>query len=146
MLTEAAKSAAKLVIYPVNPRYADIDGRRCYPSIADLPEPVDLVLLAVPDAALEQQLTLAADHGCRSAVIFGNAHEEPAPGPHDAQPGAAPAVTAAPSLRRRLASVARSAGVGLFGAGCMGFAYVSHGRPGTGYVETDPPPAGPLVL
>src|SRR6266851_58513 len=48
MLTEAAKSAAKPVIYPVNPRYADIDGRRCYPSIADLPEPVDLVCPASP--------------------------------------------------------------------------------------------------
>src|SRR6266851_1443776 len=146
MLTEATKSAAKPVIYPVNPRYADIDGRRCYPSIADLPEPVDLVLLAVPDAALEQQLTLAADHGCRSAVIFGNAHEEPAPGPHDAQPGAAPAVTAAPSLRRRLASVAQSAGMELCGAGCMGFANVSHGLRVMGYVEPDPLPAGPVAL
>src|SRR6266446_4018546 len=117
MLTEAAKSAAKLVIYPVNPRYADIDGRRCYPSIADLPEPVDLVLLAVPDAALEQQLTLAADHGCRSAVIFGNAHEDPAPG----MPST-PQVAAVPSLRERLASLARTAGMELCGAGCMGFA------------------------
>src|SRR5260221_9831329 len=132
MLAEAAKSAAKPVIYPVNPRYADIDCRRCYPTIADLPEPVDLVLLAVPDAALEQQLTLAADHGCRSAVIFGNAHEEPAPGPHDAQPGAAPAITAAPSLRRRLASVARSAGMELSGARCMGVATVTRGLPGKG--------------
>ncbi|HEX9518097.1 MAG TPA: acetate--CoA ligase family protein [Streptosporangiaceae bacterium] len=148
MLTEAAKSAAKPVIYPVNPRYADIDGRRCYPSIADLPEPVDLALLAVPDAALEQQLTLAADHGCRSAVIFGNAHEDqaPGPGPQHRQPGAAPAVAAAPSLRRRLASVARSAGMELCGAGCMGFANVSHGLRVMGYVEPDPLPAGPVAL
>ena len=47
-------------IYPVNPRYPQIDGRPCYPSLADLPGPVDLVLLGVPDAALEAQLTLAA--------------------------------------------------------------------------------------
>ena len=44
----------------MNPRYAEIDGRPCYPSLADLPEPVDLALLGVPDAALEEQLTLAA--------------------------------------------------------------------------------------
>src|SRR5258708_15193992 len=108
MLAEAAKSAAKPVIYPVNPRYADIDCRRCYPTIADLPEPVDLVLLAVPDAALEQQLALAADHGCRSAVIFRNAHAATAPGTHTAQPGvqgAAAVPAAAPSLRQRLASL-----------------------------------------
>jgi acetate---CoA ligase (ADP-forming) len=133
MLAEAAKSAAKPVIYPVNPRYADIDGRRCYPSIADLPEAVDLALLAVPDAALEQQLTLAADHGCRSAVIFGNAHEDPA-------------VVAGPPLRQRLASIARAAGMELCGAGCMGFANVSHGLRVMGYVEPDPIPAGPVAL
>jgi acetate---CoA ligase (ADP-forming) len=133
MLAEAAKSTAKPVIYPVNPRYADIDGRRCYPSIADLPEAVDLALLAVPDAALEQQLTLAADHGCRSAVIFGNAHEDPA-------------VVAGPPLRQRLASIARAAGMELCGAGCMGFANISHGLRVMGYVEPDPIPAGPVAL
>jgi acyl-CoA synthetase (NDP forming) len=141
MLAEAAKSAAKPVIYPVNPRYTDIDGRRCYPSIADLPEPVDLALLAVPDAALEQQLTLAADRGCRSAVIFGNAHEDPAPG----MPSG-PEVPAVPALRQRIASVARTAGMELCGAGCMGFANVSHGLRVMGYAEPDPLPAGPVAL
>src|SRR5258707_1860456 len=139
MLTEAAKSAAKPVIYPVNPRYADIDGRRCYPSIADLPEPVALALLAVPDAALEQQLTLAADHGCRSAVIFGNAHEDqaPGPGPQHRQPGAAPAVAAAPSLRRRLASVARSPGMERCRAAFLGFPNLSHRLRGVGDLRLD---------
>ena len=98
MLAEAEKSAARPVIYPVNPRYADIDGRACYPSLADLPEPVDLVLLGVPDAALEQQLTLAARTGCRSAVIFGNAHEGPAQTAESRLP-----------LRQRLAAIATSA-------------------------------------
>ena len=38
-------------------------ARRCLPALADLPEPVDLVLLAVPDAALEEQLAAAARAG-----------------------------------------------------------------------------------
>src|SRR5262249_28166902 len=45
MLAEVAKSAATPAIYPVNPRYRDIGGRLCYPSLTDLPEPADLVLL-----------------------------------------------------------------------------------------------------
>ena len=90
MLAEAAKSAAKPVIYPVNPRYAEIGGRECFPSLADLPEPADLVLLGVPDAALEQQLSLAAAHGCRSAVIFGNAHEDPTEDPAGGSRGVSP--------------------------------------------------------
>ncbi len=171
MLAEADKSAAKPVIYPVNPRYAEIGGRECYPSLADLPEPVDLVLLGVPDAALEHQLSLAAEHGCRSAVIFGNAHEDHTEGPAGGSRGAVPpgltaaggsrgvvppGLTAAGgsrgvvppglTLRQRLASIATSAGMELCGAGCMGFANVSRGLRAMGYVEPDPLPAGPVAL
>ncbi len=110
--------------------------------------------------ALEEQLTLAAGQGCRSAVIFGNAHEDPAAGYRGVVPpastaggygGSPPGSTAAaaeprPSLRQRLASIARSAGMELCGAGCMGFANVSHGLRAMGYVEPDPLPAGPVAL
>ncbi|HEX7995058.1 MAG TPA: CoA-binding protein, partial [Streptosporangiaceae bacterium] len=104
MLAEAAKSAAGPVIYPVNPRYTEIAGLACYPSLADLPEPVDLALLGVPDAVVEEQLTLAAAHGTRAAVIFGNAHEDPAAEHAGATSGPRP------NLRQRLASIARAAG------------------------------------
>ena len=30
-------------IVPVNPRYAEVLGERCYPSLADIPHPVDMV-------------------------------------------------------------------------------------------------------
>src|SRR5215471_11222702 len=124
MLAEIGRSAAKPVSYLVNPRYHDIGGRPCYPSLADLPDAVDLVLLGVPDAALEEQLRLAATLGCRSAVIFGNACEaQPAPALAslaDAVPAMPPANVdhARPSLRQRLAAAALSAGMELCGAGC----------------------------
>ena len=35
-------------LYPVNPKYEDIRGLRCYPSIADIPGDIDLAILAVP--------------------------------------------------------------------------------------------------
>ncbi|MGN6792719.1 MAG: acetate--CoA ligase family protein [Streptosporangiaceae bacterium] len=158
MLAEAEKSSAKPVIYRVNPRYPEIGGLPCYPSLGDLPEPVDLALLGVPDAALEDQLALAARHGCRAAVIFGNAHEDPAKVVPPASTAAGgnrgvvlPANTAGAaeprtSLRQRLATIARSAGMELCGAGCMGFANVSHGLRAMGYVEPDPLPAGPVAL
>ncbi|HXP21171.1 MAG TPA: acetate--CoA ligase family protein [Streptosporangiaceae bacterium] len=129
MVAEVAKSTARPDIYLVNPRYAEIGGRRCYPSLADLPEPVDLVLLGVPDAALEDQLGLAATRGDRSAVIFGNAHEAGGAG-----------------VRERLALIAGAAGMELCGAGCMGFANVVYGLRAMGYVEPDPLPGGPVAL
>ena len=30
-------------VVPVNPRYAEVLGERCYPSLADIPHPVDMV-------------------------------------------------------------------------------------------------------
>ena len=52
MIDEVARSPARPRIELVNPRYRQIGGRRCHPSLADLPGPVDLVLLGVPDAVL----------------------------------------------------------------------------------------------
>jgi acetate---CoA ligase (ADP-forming) len=152
MLAEVAASRSAPQLYPVNPRYSQIGGRRCYPSLADLPGPVDLVLLGVPDTALEAQLMLAARRGDRSAVIFGNAHEPGPPGPPPAGPDPAAAGSPRPGpgrrpvLRERLAAIASAAGMELCGAGCMGFANVTHGLRAMGYTEPDPLPAGPVAL
>jgi acetate---CoA ligase (ADP-forming) len=135
MVAEVTSSPSRPEVHLVNPRHAEIDGRRCVPSLADLDGPVDLVLLAVPDAALEQQLTLAARRGDRSAVIFGNAHEDP---------GSRPA--GGPGLRERLAAIARPAGMQLCGAGCMGFVNVTRGLRAIGYTEPDSLPAGSVAL
>jgi len=128
MVEEVARSPSRPEVYLVNPRYTEIAGRRCVASLDDLDGPVDLVLLAVPDAALEQQLTLAARRGDRSAVIFGNAHEDP------------------PGLRERLATIATSGGMQLCGAGCMGFVNVTRGLRAIGYTEPAPLPVGPVAL
>jgi len=161
MTEEVAKSPSRPDIHLVNPRYREISGRRCVASLDDLPGPVDLVLLAVPDAALEQQLTLAARRGDRSAVIFGNAHEDPVASLPPDGPGMSmdqkadynpligtftPETAGGAGLRERLAAVARSAGMPLCGAGCMGFVNVARGLRAIGYTEPDPLPAGPVAL
>ena len=38
-------------VYPVNPRHRRMRGMRCYPSVAALPGPVELVVVATPAAA-----------------------------------------------------------------------------------------------
>ncbi len=44
------------VIYPVNPRYEELDGLTCYPDLKDLPETPDLVIFCVGDRQVEQVL------------------------------------------------------------------------------------------
>jgi acyl-CoA synthetase (NDP forming) len=131
MVAQALASPSRPRLYPVNPRYDEVGGLPCHPRLADLPEPVDLVLLAVPDHALEEQLRAAASRGDRSAVIFGSAFDLPG------QP---------PGLRDRLAAVAGAAGMALCGAGCMGFVNVARGLRAVGYVEPVSIPAGPVAL
>jgi acyl-CoA synthetase (NDP forming) len=159
MIEEVAKSPSRPRAYLVNPRYDEIGGTPCYPGLAALPEPVDLALLAVPDAALEAQVRAAAA-GARSAVIFGSAVDPP-PGPVGHHPsgsiahltgssGAECAIdsidSVAPGLRERIAAVARDAGMAVCGAGCMGFVNAARGLRAIGYQEPDPLPAGPVAL
>src|SRR5262249_20933459 len=74
VVAEVARSPAAPAMYLVNPKYREIGGVPCHPSLAALRGPVDLVLLGVPDAALAGQVELAARRGDRSAVIFGGAY------------------------------------------------------------------------
>jgi predicted CoA-binding protein len=41
-------------VLPVNPKYADIDGVPCYPSLPDLPHNPDVVLTAAPASVSEK--------------------------------------------------------------------------------------------
>ncbi|TGD85726.1 CoA-binding protein [Mycolicibacterium sp. CH28] len=124
MIIEARRSSARMHL--VNPRYQQIDGIPCAPSLAALDEPVDLVLLGVPDVALLSELQAAAAVGARSAVIFGSAH-----GRH---------------LREAVTATATEAGMAVCGGGCMGFVNNVTGLRALGYLEPDPLPAGGVSL
>jgi predicted CoA-binding protein len=40
-------------VYPVNPRLKELEGTRCYPSLADIPAKVDVVDFVVPPEVTE---------------------------------------------------------------------------------------------
>jgi acyl-CoA synthetase (NDP forming) len=130
MIREVGRSPSRPRTYLVNPRYPQINGQPCLPRLADLPEPVDLAVLAVPDTALEEQLAAAARAKARSAIIFGSAFDPPG----------------STGLRDRLAATAKGAGMALCGAGCMGFVNLARGLLAVGYLLPDPIPAGPVAL
>lgn len=93
-------------VFPINPRYEEIEGRRCYGSIGDLPQPVDLVLLSVANARLEAALQEAIAAKARAAVIFGSCYLE---GDSD------------PPLTARIAAMARATCMPICGGNGMGF-------------------------
>ncbi|HJS95454.1 MAG TPA: CoA-binding protein, partial [Solirubrobacteraceae bacterium] len=58
-------------VYGVNPRRAEVLGRPCLPTLADLPEPVDGVVMAIPAAGVPGAVEEAGALGCGGAVVIG---------------------------------------------------------------------------
>lgn len=124
LVTEVRRSASAPEVHLVNPRYDEVMGQPCLRSLEEIPDPVDLVLLGVGDAALQRELGKAAARGDRSAVVFGSAW----------------------SIGDRLATIARGSGMALCGGGCMGFVNVSRGVRALGYLEREALPQGSVAL
>lgn len=116
-------------VYPVNPSYAQLYGYACLPSLADLPKPVDLAVLSVPNRVLEHVVTEAIAAGARSLVIFASAELE----------GNA-------ALRDRIAALARAAQVPICGANCMGFFNPRHPIRAFSAFHPEPLEVGGLTL
>jgi len=63
-------------ILPVNPKYERIAGLPCYPSIAAVPETVDMAIVAVPAGAVLEALEQCVAKGVRAAVVFSSGFGE----------------------------------------------------------------------
>ncbi|MEA2377135.1 MAG: hypothetical protein QOD13_1042 [Thermoleophilaceae bacterium] len=88
-------------IHPVTPAYEEILGLPCLPSIADVPEPVDLAIVAGGAERLEGHVEEALAAGAKSVMVFGSTDDL--------------------ERRARLAAMARDAGVPLLGDATLGF-------------------------
>ncbi|MBI1779189.1 MAG: acetate--CoA ligase family protein [Proteobacteria bacterium] len=106
MLRMVRRGGFEGAVYPVNPKYDSVEGFRCYPSLAALPEPVDHVVLSVANAGLEAALDDAIRHGVPAATIFASLYLE-----NDGTP----------PLLERLSAKAKAAGMAICGGNCMGF-------------------------
>ena len=62
---KALKAAGKTA-YPVNPRAKEVDGDRCYSSVADLPERPEVVVSIVPPVLTERLVGLLAEQGVKN--------------------------------------------------------------------------------
>ncbi len=62
-------------VYPVNPRYASIDGLRCYPSMTDVEEPIDLAVIVLPAPEVPGILRESSDKFKGAIVVSGGFKE-----------------------------------------------------------------------
>lgn len=57
-------------VHPVNPRSDEVMGYRCYHSIAEVPDPVDLAIVCVSSARVPDALRECGARGIPAAVVF----------------------------------------------------------------------------
>ncbi len=64
-------------VYPVNPKYDEVWGRRCYPSILDLPKgEVDLAVIVVPARVAVRMVEDCGSVGVRGAMVVSSGFAE----------------------------------------------------------------------
>lgn len=57
-------------IYPVNPNQSEVLGSKAYPTVRDIPHPVDLAVIAVPAPAVPQVMSQCVEKGVGGAVLI----------------------------------------------------------------------------
>jgi acetyltransferase len=100
------ESGFKGLLYPINSKHPEVQGKPAFASIADIGEPVELVVIATPPQTVPGIIESCGIRGVRAAVIitagFGEAGDE----------GGA--------LERDLLETARRYGIRLVGPNCLG--------------------------
>ena len=99
-------------IYPINPRRAEVLGRRAYPAIAAAPAAPDVAILAVPGGSLVTSVAEAAAAGVGCCVIIST--------------GFAEAGAEGAARQAALVEIARRSGMRLIGPNCMGLIVPHH--------------------
>ena len=97
-------------IYPVNPKYSEIEGMKAYPSLREIPDSVDYVISAVPAPEVLNMLEDCSQKGVKGVHLFTARFSE------TGRPEAA-------DLEQEILKQARKRGIRLIGPNCMGVYY-----------------------
>ena len=100
------KKGFKGGIYPVNPGYKEIDGLTCYPSVSEVPAPVDLAIIFVPGPGVPAIVRECAERGIPGVMIE--------------SAGFAESGNSGKHLQKQLATILKETGIRIWGPNCMG--------------------------
>ena len=96
-------------VYPVNPNYKEILGKKCYPSVKEIPGNVDLAIIVTPRKVVPQIVSQCGEKGIKAAIVVGQGFSDSA----DEE---------GKRLQQQLVEVARNGGVRILGPNTVGSA------------------------
>ena len=91
-------------VYAVNPKYSEILGIECYSSIEEIPEDVDLAIVAVPANAVPDVLESCGRKGVKNVVVITAGFKE----------------AGNYTLENKIAEICRMYGINMVGPNCLG--------------------------
>lgn len=93
-------------VYPINPVRETLFGLKTFPSIDALPEAPDMVIMAVPQPKVKEQVAACAARGARAGIIITSKFSD--------------AGAAGAALEREIVQIANARGMRLIGPNCLG--------------------------
>lgn len=93
-------------VFPINPRRSSVLGIKTYPSVADVPEALDLAVIVTPAKTVPGLIEECANAGVKAAIIISAGFKELGP------PGV--------ELERRTLEAARRGRMRIIGPNCLG--------------------------
>ncbi|ANZ34963.1 GNAT family N-acetyltransferase [Lentzea guizhouensis] len=93
-------------VYPVNAEHRAVRGVRAYPTVLDIPDDVDLAVVAVPAASVDEVMDACLAKGVKALVVVSSGYGETGPDGLSAE--------------RRLAAEARAHGMRVVGPNALG--------------------------
>jgi acetate---CoA ligase (ADP-forming) len=110
LLTEYGYRGA---VYPVNPKYNEINGLRCYPDLSALPQPCDVALIALAAPHVPGVIEACGRAGIPYALVLSAGFSEVG------EKGRA--------LQEKLVAAAKQSGVRVVGPNCLGLFNLNEG-------------------
>ena len=93
-------------IYPVNPKYKEIKNHKCYKSIKDIHQEIDLVVIVTKAHLVEKVLRECGDQNIQQVIILSGGFSE------SGEKGA--------NLEKKIVNIAREYNIRLVGPNCLG--------------------------
>jgi len=117
-------------VYPVNPNAEEILGQKAYPSVSDVPDPVELAVVVLPVTIIMETMREIGERGIKTVVIITGGFKEL--GPEGAQ------------IERSVKQLADEYGMRVVGPNCVGTMDIRSGLNST-FIKGMPVP-GPIAF
>ena len=115
-------------LYPINPKAEEILGLRAFPSVGDVPDPIDLAVIVIPYPAVPAAVAECGEKGVPAVIVISAGFRE--------------AGLEGAARERELLEVARQYGIRLIGPNCFGV--IDTFTPLNATFSAGMPPSGPM--